>query len=182
VYPNPVASFTPAPGILTELDPVSVMSNSSTGAVAYDWDFGDGSAGSNEEDPEHTFPVVPIQNYLVSLTAISEHGCIDTVSHLVIINEVLIYYVPNAFTPDDDEFNQTFKPVFTSGFDPFDFNMTIFDRWGEVVFETENHEIGWDGTYAGQIAMDGAYTWRIEVKTKPTDERMLITGHLVLLR
>lgn len=182
VYPNPVAAFTPVPGTVTEINPASTMSNSSTGAVTYQWNFGDGSALSNEENPEHDFPTYPIQNYLVELTAISEHGCIDTTAHLVIMNEVLIYYVPNAFTPDDDEFNQTFKPVFTSGFDPFDFNMTIFNRWGEIVFETKNHEVGWDGTYNGVIAMDGVYTWRIEVKTKPTDERMIVTGHTSLLR
>jgi gliding motility-associated-like protein len=182
VYPNPVASFVPVPGTITELDPVATMSNSSTGAVTYAWIFDDGSAASSEEHPEHTFPTEPVTNYLVHLTAISDHGCIDTVSHLVMMDEVLIYYIPNAFTPDDDVFNQTFRPVFTSGHDPFDFNMQIYNRWGEIVFETNNDRIGWDGTYHGEVVKEGTYTWRIEFKTTTSDERKFVTGHVNVLR
>lgn len=182
VYPNPVASFVPVPGTLTELEPTSTMSNSSTGAVSYSWNFGDGSSTSNEENPDHTFPTVPVTNYLIHLTAISDHGCIDTTAHLVIEHEVLIYYVPNTFTPDDDEFNQSFQPVFTSGFDPYDFDMLIFNRWGEVIFETRDAAIGWDGTYSGEVVKEGTYTWKIEFKTTATDERKIAIGSVNVLR
>jgi len=182
VFPNPTASFVPLPGILTELEPTTVMNNTSTGAVAYNWNFGDGSMFSSEVEPEHSFPTYPISNYTIHLTAISDHGCIDTVSHLVIMNEVLIYYVPNTFTPDDDEFNQSFQPVFTSGFDPFDFNMLIYNRWGEVVFETNDATIGWDGTYHGVRVQEGTYTWKIEFKTTLNDERKFVLGMVNVLR
>jgi gliding motility-associated-like protein len=182
VFPNPVAAFTPTPGIMDELNPTSVMSNSSTGATYYSWNFGDGSSQSTEEEPEHTFPTDPISNYVIDLTAITEHGCIDTVSHVIVMNPVLIYYVPNTFTPDDDEFNQTFQPVFTSGFDPYDFNMLIYNRWGEAVFETNDASKGWDGTYNGVIVKEGAYTWKIEFKTTANDERKFVMGHVNVLR
>jgi gliding motility-associated-like protein len=181
VYPNPVAGFTPVPGTITELEPTTMMTNTSIGAITYNWNFGDGFS-ETEEEPEHTYSTDPIANYTIQLTAITEYGCVDTVSHLVIMNPVLIYYVPNTFTPDDDEYNQIFQPVFTSGFDPFDFNMLIFNRWGEVVFETNNHAIGWDGTYNGRVVQEGSYTWKIEFKTSATDERMIIHGLVNVLR
>jgi gliding motility-associated-like protein len=94
----------------------------------------------------------------------------------------LIYYVPNAFTPDGDEHNQMFQPIFTSGHDPFDFHMIIFNRWGEVVFESYDADVGWDGTYANHLAMDGIYVWKIEFKHLNVDKRTVLTGHVNLLR
>ena len=120
--------------------------------------------------------------YYVTLYAYSEIGCMDSTSIGIQVNEELIYYVPNSFTPDDDQHNQTFRPVFSSGFDPYDFNMLIFNRWGEIVFETNNDEIGWDGTYGGMPVQDGTYTWRIEFKTLSSDERIVIHGHVNVLR
>ena len=179
VIPAPIASFTTAEPIATITDPSFQFINGSANAVSYVWEFGDGGT-STETNPNHTYPGEG--GYEVILIATNAAGCIDSAFLTVKVIEELIYYIPNTFTPDGNEFNNTFQPVFTSGFDPYTFNMKIFNRWGETIFETKNHEIGWDGTYNGEIAMDGAYTWRIEVKTQPTDERMLITGHLVLLR
>ena len=98
------------------------------------------------------------------------------------MDDVLIYYVPNTFTPDNDEFNQTFQPVFTAGFDPYDFQIIIFDRWGELIFESFNADEGWDGTYNGKLVPDGTYTWKIEFKTSSSDERVAVIGHLNLIR
>lgn len=181
VYPNPIAEFTPVPGELSELSPVSTMSNSSTGAVSYIWNFQDGST-STEENPEHTFPVVPVRNQEVELIAISVHGCTDTATRIIVINEELIYYIPNAFTPDGDEYNNVFQPIFTSGFDPYDFNMIIFNRWGEVVFETNDAKVGWDGTYLGQYVKEGTYTYKIAFKLSTSDARKVITGHVSILK
>jgi gliding motility-associated-like protein len=101
------------------------------------------------------------------------------------VQEVLIFYVPNTFTPDGDNYNQTFQPVFHSGFDPFDFELLIFNRWGEVIFESHDATVGWDGTYGQEtteIVQDGTYTWKIEFKTKYTDERKIVTGSVNLIR
>ncbi len=181
VFPNPVAVFTPVPGVISELSPVSTMSNTSTGAVSYIWDFQDGTY-SNETNPEHTFPVVPVQNHEVELIAVSEHGCTDTTTQLVVINEELIYYIPNAFTPDGDEYNNVFQPIFTSGFDPYDFNMLIFNRWGEVIFETNDAKVGWDGTYLGQHVKEGMYNYKITFKLSGSDARKIVTGHVSILK
>ena len=121
---------------------------------------------------------------LITLTAISEFGCTDQAQLIIEYDEQEVFYIPNTFTPDGDNFNQMFTPVFYSGFDPFNFEMLIFNRWGEIVFETRNAEIGWDGTYGlnGMKASDGAYTWKITYKNPKTDQRKVIVGHVTLIR
>jgi gliding motility-associated-like protein len=109
-------------------------------------------------------------------------GCTDTAYGTVVVQEELIFYVPNTFTPDGDEFNQAFQPVFTSGYDPFDFNLLIFNRWGEVIFESNDARVGWDGTYGGKYVQEGTYTWKIEFKTTKNDARKYTVGHVNVLR
>jgi len=98
----------------------------------------------------------------------------------------LLFYIPNCFTPDDDEHNQFFQPIFTSGFDPSDYNLFIYNRWGEVVFESHDATVGWDGSYGGKreinVVQDGVYTWKIEFKTTDTDERKMVVGHVNVIR
>jgi gliding motility-associated-like protein len=99
--------------------------------------------------------------------------------------EDIVFYVPNAFTPDGDNFNQTFQPVFTSGFDPYDFNMIIYNRWGEKIFETHDALVGWNGTYLfseGDLVQEGTYIWVIEFKNKQNDKHQKATGHVTLMR
>jgi gliding motility-associated-like protein len=91
--------------------------------------------------------------------------------------------VPNTFTPDQDQFNQQWKPVFTSGFDPYDYHLSIFNRWGELIWESYNSETGWDGLYGKDFkAQEGIYTWEITFVTKTKEDKQKITGTLNLLR
>ena len=182
VTPAPVAAFSPTPNVLTIDNTISTMLNNSTNGTSYSWDFGDGSPGSSATSPSHTFPDTGPGTYTITLTVTNADGCIDVATGTVVIEEEIIYFVPNAFTPDGDEFNQIFLPVFTSGFDPYDYNFQVFNRWGEILFESNNHEIGWDGTYAGKLVQEGVYTWRIEFKTSKNDERRTIHGHLNVLK
>lgn len=183
VFPNPVADFTPNPAILSLLDATSTMNNGSTGATTYQWNFGDGYT-STLTSPVHTFPSDDPGTYQIKLTVYSAHGCWDTAYVNIEVQDELIYYVPNSFTPDNDEHNPVFKPVFTSGFDPFDYKLSIFNRWGEIVFESNDAQYGWDGTYTGSdgLVQDGTYTWKIEFKTKRSDERKLVVGSVTLIR
>jgi gliding motility-associated-like protein len=93
-----------------------------------------------------------------------------------------LIFVPNTFTPDGDEYNQVWLPIFTEGFDPFDFKLTIFNRWGETVFESNNHTIGWLGDYNGKYCTEGVYTWKIEFGNLINDARKVLVGHLTLIR
>lgn len=177
----PVAAFVPTPAILTALETTSTMVNASSNATIYTWNFGDGST-SQDISPVHQFPIEQTGVYDITLTATNAAGCTDVATMSVIVNEELIFYVPNAFTPNEDEFNVVFLPVFTSGFNAQDYLLQIYNRWGEVVFETNDYLEGWDGTYKGEIAKDGVYTYRIEFKVLSTDERKLVYGSVSLLQ
>jgi gliding motility-associated-like protein len=182
VYPNPQASFQPSPAYMSELDPTTTMQNTSVGAVDYEWEFGDGGT-STLENPTHQYDEV-VAGYTILLTAISDHGCIDEAEAVVGVQPELIYYVPNTFTPDGDQFNEEFKPQFSSGFDRETYHLYIFNRWGETVFESKDIEYGWNGSFAGKFAQDGVYTWKIEFKSLDNDHPQLkaLTGHVNILK
>jgi len=183
VEENPIASFTPASQVLTTLNTTVEFNNTSFGAVNYLWNFGDESMNSSIESPTHTYPEMD-GNYNAQLIATSTLGCVDTAYGFIQIQEELLFYVPNTFTPDFDDYNETFKPIFTSGFDPFDYTLLIYNRWGEVIFESHNAEIGWEGTYGvdGESVQDGTYTWTIEFKRSINDARKQIQGHVNIIR
>jgi large repetitive protein len=181
---DPIADFTANPQQVTTVDPTIQFLNSSMGASTYQWSFGDGG-GSTSVNPSHTYPDNETNTYVVQLIAYSAAGCVDTARVIVSVIEDLIFYVPNAFTPDNDKFNQLFLPIFTSGFDPMDYHLSIYNRWGEILFESYNHEVGWDGTYgvnSTKAVKDGTYIWKIEFKTSMNDERKLFTGHVSILK
>ena len=184
----PDADFTFSPYQITTLDTEVEFQNLSSGASSYIWDFGDNSVQSSEVDPVHEYSNDTYGNYEVMLVAYSQSGCSDTAFAIVNIKEELLFWVPNTFSPDDDTYNQTFDPVFTSGFDPYNYHLTIFNRWGEIVFESYNHEIGWDGTYGGVSGgavfncQDGTYTWKIKFKARTNGEQIIEIGHVNLIR
>lgn len=182
----PVAGFAPSSNQLSTLNTEVLFSNLSVGAAFYEWDFGVGGDGSTDENPIYTYPDEEEGEYTVTLIATSALGCSDTAQSTIQVYEELIFYVPNTFTPDNDNYNPVFQPVFTSGFDPQEYVLYIYNRWGELIFESRNAEIGWDGTYGsnGEIEMcqDGTYTWKIEFKVSRWDERRVAVGHVNLLR
>jgi gliding motility-associated-like protein len=98
----------------------------------------------------------------------------------------LFYYVPNTFTPNDDAFNKTFQPVFTSGYDPLSYTLLIFNRWGEIIFESHDANIGWDGTYGTgdqQVTVqDDVYTWKIIFTDVIHRREHVVLGHVIMIR
>jgi gliding motility-associated-like protein len=183
IHSSPLASFTPTPAIVSNLSPNSTMMNTSIGAVSYSWDFGDNQT-SSANSPSHYFPDSDSGTYVITLTATNAFGCVDIAVSTVKVNEELLFYVPNTFTPDRDTYNESFQPIFTSGFDPFDYKLLIFDRWGEVIFESHNTDIGWRGLYGtdGVQVQDDTYTWKIEFTVKSTNQRKVVVGHVNVLR
>jgi gliding motility-associated-like protein len=182
VFPNPVAAFIVNPNPLTEFENTANFVNLSTNTNDQFWDFGHLGATSSAFSPSYTYPVDRPDFFYVWLYVSNEFGCVDSTSQQVIVVLEPTYYVPNTFTPDGDKFNNIFLPVFTSGFDPYDYKLLIFNRWGEVLFESNNASVGWDGTYGGQMMQDGVYIYQIEFKEEFTDNRHVLRGHVNLLR
>ncbi|MGJ8661301.1 MAG: gliding motility-associated C-terminal domain-containing protein, partial [Bacteroidota bacterium] len=112
----------------------------------------------------------------------SSEGCKDTTYKIIRVQDQLLIYVPNAFTPDGDEFNGVFRPVISAGMDEATYEMSIFDRWGQLLFKSQDLSVGWDGTHNQKIAEAGIYTWIIKFKDEKTDEKKVFTGHVYLLK
>ncbi|MDX2360731.1 MAG: gliding motility-associated C-terminal domain-containing protein, partial [Crocinitomicaceae bacterium] len=181
VEDTPIASFSPSSTELTSMMTEVIFSNTSVGADTYVWTFGDETASSGDYSPVHTFPFDG-GSFLVQLVALSPLGCSDSTTMVIEVIEETIFWMPNTFTPDGDVHNQSFKPVFTSGYDPFDFHLLIFNRWGEIIWESFDASVGWDGSFNGETVPDGTYSWKIDFKTTQNDERVMVTGHVNLIR
>lgn len=187
VYHNPVAGFYTSPENPTIKKPDIIhhkvrYHNTSLYADFYEWNISDAPLiNSSDENPLIDFPENPA-TYQSVLIAHTNKGCTDTARASVRIWDRVIVYIPNTFTPDKDNFNETFKPVFYSGFDPYDYTLYIFNRWGELIFESHNTNVGWDGTYGDKVAQDGTYIWKIIFKEKETDKHHTLKGHVNLIK
>jgi gliding motility-associated-like protein len=183
INPDPVASFTPSRPVVDMIDPSTFFENRSTGAVSYEWDFGD-LGTSTDFEPAHTFPGDFASEYTVMMIATTQFGCKDTMTTVIRVDESIIYYISNSFTPNGDEHNNKFTPLLYSGFDPQDYNLKIFDRIGELIFESNDPAEGWDGDYgAGRgLAPGGTYTYKLQFNTPDKDEKKVVVGHVNLIR
>lgn len=149
--------------------------NLTTNGLHYSWDFGDGNH-STMTHPNNVF-YEPGQ-YFIEMIAEDEIGCKDTTNNIIKIVEEVYVYVPNAFTPNGDRHNNYFE-VSTVNIVAFD--IVIFNRWGELLFESKDAAFKWDGTYQGVMVPDGIYPWKIEYKTVNGDVEQ-ISGSVTLLK
>lgn len=156
-YPKPKASFNVTPDVTTIVKPYINYINNSENASAYIWDFGDGQR-SESIAPNYEFR--QIGEYTSSLIAISSRGCTDTTQMLIKIREEFTFFAPDAYTPDYDGKNETFK-VFGNGIDNEQFLLQVYDRWGMLVFSSIDKDKGWDGKVNGsnKVAQMGTYQW-----------------------
>jgi len=167
VYPMPVAGFGMSTESTTILEPTVAFTNTSVGASTYSWDFGDPGSGANNSsvlpNPSHTFS--DTGTFCITLWVESANGCRDSISYCLTITPDFTFYAPNAITPDGDGINDGFLPKGT-GWDPASFKMYIFDRWGNLIFETSNMNQHWDGRVQGkpEIVQEDVYVWKVVLK------------------
>jgi gliding motility-associated-like protein len=181
VFANPVAAFGASPQPTTILNPTIYFTDSSSNAVQWNWSFGDlANSASSDQNPQFTYPDPTC--YSVLLTVTSADGCIDTASQIVCIDPDVSIYVPNTFTPNEDGRNDVFFPV-AIGIDPNHFEMWIFDRWGNMIYYTDDINDGWDGRVQGaaEVAQIDTYVWKIKAKDILGKKHDLI-GHVNLIK
>lgn len=180
VYPVPIAEFTANPWESTILDPNISFTNLSVGANSYYWDFGDIASSTNNStvvNPSHFYENGG--SYSVWLVAFNDKGCRDTVMHKIEILPEYALYIPNTFTPDGNNVNDIFQPKGV-GIDESSYKMYIFDRWGEIVFTSDEFQKGWDGSVKGsaaKVAEQGVYVYKILVKDMQGNVHQYI-GHV----
>lgn len=183
VYPKPIADFNHAPiKPILNIDPDVTFTDASHGAniVSWNWYFmNTAQYTSNLQNP--IFVYTEPGTYAVALVVKSDKGCYDTIVRPLTVGDDFGIYVPNAFTPNADGLNEIFQP---KGFGIVKYNLKIFDRWGELIFETSTFEEGWDGKYHGRgdkIVQNGVYTWLIEC-TSVFGKAHELKGHVTLIK
>lgn len=185
VNPNPVVDFTTSKKVINVLDNRVDFNNLTSGATAYYWYF-DTLGTSTDQDPSFTFdPIEPCKTYENTLIAVTSLGCVDSIIKTITSEGKLLFYVPNAFTPDADGLNDVFKPEFTD-LDDGDYLFEIFTRWGERLFFTNNVNEGWDGTFEGTLAKQDVYVYKVTVNAlcsnNKNEKDKVIRGHFTLIK
>ncbi len=174
VLPKPVAAFIWAPNPPQENVPVS-FTNQSIGALTYQWSFGDGDT-SVLTNPAHEYNATG--TYKVTLVAFNEAGCTDTAQRDVPVIIVPALDVPNAFTPSQPGTN---SKIFVRGFGITKLAWKIYNRWGQLVFESNSKNIGWDGTFKGKLQPIDVYVYTLDVEFSD-GKKLKKTGDISLLR
>jgi gliding motility-associated-like protein len=179
----PEANFSWYPGKIPMFNPVAnFMDVSSSDVTNWNWDFDFGTPmSSSQTNPSTTFPEGEEGTYEVTLIVSNDFGCFDTVSYDVPVIPDVMIFAPNTFTPDQDEFNEGWR-VHMQGIDIYQFNLVVFNRFGEVVWESNNIEVPWDGTYGGNPVPEGVYVWKIRTKNPYNDGVHTYSGHINIIR
>lgn len=161
---------------------VKMQDNSSATVVNWQWSSpGSVPNQSSTQNPVFNFPEGVVASYDIQLIVKTAEGCIDTVYHTLFVNSDILFFAPNAFTPDGDEFNQSWA-FSVSGIDVYNFELLIYNRWGELIWETHDPTAEWDGTYHGKIVPAGSYSWIARVKDIYTDKKKEFKGDINILR
>jgi gliding motility-associated-like protein len=115
------------------------------------------------------------------LVAIDSNGCVDTTLQVYQMNEIIVMNVPNAFTIDDNNLNDAFKPIFSAPEAIVTYDFSIFNRWGQLIYQTKDPMDAWDGKYLGKFVQTGAYNWTVNY-TDINKVSRFANGHVVVLK
>jgi gliding motility-associated-like protein len=179
VYPVPNADFTTQESQISITDPiVHFIDQSQTNITQWQWSFGDNGT-SIQTNPTHTY--ADAGNYDVELTVTNQYGCKDSVRKTIVIKDEFAFYIPNAFSPNGDGNNDAFTAVGT-GF--ADFEMYIFDRWGELIYKTTDYAKPWDGKVKGRgdEVQEDVYVYKIRVTEEANKKEHFYEGHLSVVK
>lgn len=175
VRPLPVAGFVASPQPPVE-NTITTFRNTSFGANELMWDFGDGTVGASRSDTSHLYKSTGTWDVVLYATSI--YGCKDTVNAKVNSLILPLWDVPNAFTPNGDGKNDVFF-VNAYGVDVMDFR--VFNRFGQLIFESANPSFGWDGTYKGVPQPMDAYAYTLVIKFSD-GKQVKSSGNITLIR
>lgn len=185
VHPQPVVSFgismgmagLDAGGEVTFANTTNITDFTDGESLMWHWDFDDGQTSDNFAC-SHIYE--QSGHYDVILTGTTDYGCTDEATQHVHLPTPFYFYVPNAFTPDGDGYNEIWVPQ-GSGVDESNYSLTVFDRNGKLLFQTNVLRQGWDGTSNGKPVPMGCYVYLIRTSTMDADPREYI-GTVTLIR
>jgi gliding motility-associated-like protein len=175
VYPAPEAIIVPESLEYEMFDDFINISNQSTQATIYDWSLFNYSISSTED---LAYPISDTGHFNFELLAINQYGCRDSTNVIITVNPSFAIFFPNAFTPNGNGINDNYMPT---GYGIDEFEMTIYDRWGELVFKSTDMTIGWDGTYKGAPPFRDVYVYKCKIRDIKGDPHYYF-GHITLIQ
>ncbi len=153
-----VAKFSYLPVQIDVIEPEVSFTNLSTGATQYNWYYSDGGS-DNIADPKHSF--VDTGWYDIIMIASNAEGCNDTATGRLKVLDIFRIFIPNAFTPNQDEFNTEWYPHMTS---TVSCELTVFNRWGEQIYTSNDNTGRWNGQYRGMDCQEGIYYYHLKIR------------------
>lgn len=181
VYPKPIAGFNVTPSSIDVLGPLIEVTDQSIGANTIAYKFDDGTI-KNTRNFNHTFSSIYAKTVAIMQIAVNTNGCRDSITKRVDIKPAFTIYFPNAFTPNSDGINDGFKAL---GIGIKEFNLQIYDRWGALIFESDDINKAWDGSINGngdyENAKQDVYVWKATVKDVLLKTHDLI-GHVSIVK
>jgi gliding motility-associated-like protein len=160
VYAKPNIDFTVSPSSTTIINPIISITDLTTGANFWNWNFGDGDTTLVSTTTSHTY--ADTGTYVMRLITSTIYNCIDTTYQTITIEPEFVFYIPTAFSPNDDGVNDTFSG---KGILMKEYQMAIFDRWGNLVYQTDDMNKPWDGkvNHGNDLAKQDVYVYTIKV-------------------
>ena len=174
-----VADFTYAPDLITSYDPRVNFTDNSLSAASWNWTFDDYGT-SIAQNPSFVFPDTGLME--VELVVTHFYGCKDTILKIVDVQPEVKFFLPNAFTPNQDAKNEQFKPK-GQFYGIRDYEMKILNRWGEIIFQANDPAEGWNGRVnnTGKICQSGVYVYMVTF-TGPRGEKSEYKGFATLVK
>ncbi len=184
VFHVPTAAFAVNPQQASEVNPLfSFYEEYSPDVTSWIWNFEDNKVPSSTSVlPNPVFQYDSVGAYCPKLWVTNVHGCKDSVVHCINYVSDFSFYVPDAFTPNGDNVNDVFMG-YGSGYQTNNFNFTVFDRWGQVMFTGQNPAQGWNGVVQGSAvnAPQDVYSYLIQIYDN-SSQRHEFVGHVTLIR
>lgn len=176
VYPKPVAAFKANPETVSIFDPVIYFTDQSSGANSCEYHISMTGNTINTCNFSYTFPDTGY--YTITQYVYSIHGCSDTAQLDIYVKPEFTFYIPSAFSPNSD-----FKNDVYYGYGTFikNYEFRIFNRWGELIFFTDQLDKGWDGTFKGYNAQEDVYVYKVNIVDVIGEKHQFI-GHVTLFR
>ena len=158
---GPTANFEANPPTASASNALIHFIDQSNGAQSYLWNFGDGTSSFNES-PIHSY--LSSGSYSATFIVTDSYGCTDSISKTIVIYDDFNLFIPNAFTPNSDGLNEVFRPYGTGINLEKKYEMSIYDRWGKLVFITNRFEQGWDGKINNsKIKSNSSFAYQIKL-------------------
>jgi gliding motility-associated-like protein len=182
VYDYPNANFYYSPSEPSLLSSYIEFYNTSTNDPSqFNWNI-ENLYSSNQENISFEFPTDSLVNYDICLLVSTVNGCSDSICKTIVLKDDFLIYTPNAFSPDGDGVNDDFYPII-NGFSEQSYKLYVFNRWGELVFDSYYIQNKWNGKdLNGKECKEGVFVWKLIVQDTINTSDKIYYGNVTLLR